>query len=449
MQKTMSKYGNLFQDVQVAREISGVQREESRRNALLQEGFTEQQVAAVSAPPGGVIVVAAGAGSGKTKTLTERVVWLLSLGVPASDILVCTFTRKAAGEMLKRIKSRLPDNAEMPFCGTTHALSLQLLSRAQPELMARIRLLSEDEYTKYAELLVRLAPAALSKLGPKELLLRVQRFREEGDGPADIRILADVWDELLADKGAWDFSMLIRETLLHPPARIFKHILVDEAQDLTALQLAWNVHHSAPSSTRFLCGDQDQSLYSFRGTASGVLADQVAQGARKFVIDLNFRCARLVLAHANNVISHNAGRISSNLRPFRDIEGSVIVEAFDDSTKEILAVQTYFKENPHFVVLARTRDMLIPFQNQGIPAMTIHESKGLEWKNVWVCGLEAGTLPHILGDFEEERRLFYVAITRARDSLVISYAKRREMGAKTITCSPSPFLYELQNIQAN
>jgi len=438
----MEKYSSLFEDLQAALTRLPV----DPREAFRVRGLTEQQVDAICAPSEPRIVVHAGAGTGKTTTLVERIAWLLRRGVQPRDLLVCTFTRNAAEEMTRRVQSIY--RTELPYCATIHALALKLLGGTQELARRGVQLLSDEEYLLEAARMAEYAPESLEHLSPAELLLQVQRAHEEQSYSPDLAELAERWDERLRGIGRWDFGMLLTETLREPPRRRFRHLLVDEAQDLSALQLNWLAHHQASGASLYLVGDENQSLYSFRGSLPGVLADQVAAGAKLYSITENFRCARSVLEHANNVIAFNSNPLAQPLAATRTEQGLVEVRAFENVAEEVEAARQALHTNPSHVVLVRTRELTEPFRNCGLNARTIHESKGLEWDHVWVAAMELGVLPHVLGSRAEERRLCYVAMTRARQTLTMSYVRERAFSKRTVHYSPSPFLFESQALRS-
>jgi superfamily I DNA/RNA helicase len=308
-------------------------------------------------------------------------------------------------------------------------------------------LLSDEQYQTEALALAQMAPPSLAHLNPAELLGHVQRTQEERHGPADLQALAQAWTERLVNAGQWDFVLLLTATLAEAPRRRFRHLLVDEAQDLSALQLEWLLHHRAPGASLYLVGDENQSLYAFRGSRPGLLTEHVQAGATLYRIDENFRCARSVLEHANHVIAFNANPLAGALRAARDEPGWVQVRAFEHTRDEAQAAARALTDHPSHVVLVRTRELFEPFAAFGLRVHTIHEAKGLEWDQVWVAGLELGVLPHVLGERAEERRLCYVAMTRARDALTLSYVRERVLGTRTVHYAPSPFLYESQALE--
>lgn len=440
----MSKYGALFDDLQSA----PVRERPDATAALRGKRLTPQQIEAVCAPDAPRIVVHAGAGTGKTTTLVERVAWLLRRGVQPHNVLVCTFTRAAATEVSRRVQQTLGRSVELAYCGTIHALALKLLG-GQTELQRRgVQLLSDEEYEQESHWLRECVPESLERLSATELLLHVQRAQEEQSHDPELVALGEYWNRRLCELSRWDFGMLLTKTLAEPPQRQFRHLLVDEAQDLSALQLNWLAHHAAPGATTYLVGDESQSLYSFRGSLPGILANEVRKGAALYPITENFRCARRVLEHANNVIAFDANPLARPLRAARNEEGRVEVHAFENNLQEVEAAWAALRHTSSHAVLVRTRELVEPFEARGLRAKTIHEAKGLEWDHVWVAAMELGILPHVLGDRAEERRLCYVAMTRARQTLTMSYVRARVLATRTVHYSPSPYLYESQALQS-
>ncbi len=203
---------------------------------------------------------------------------------------------------------------------------------------------------------------------------------------------------------------------------------------MTPLQLEWLRKHCTDDAHVFLVGDDDQAVYAFRGSAQSVLADQVSAGATCIQLQDNWRCRKTIIDHAQQLIAHNSNRVALPQTATKPAGDSMVVR-FRDEVQELEALMRY-KAKP--VVLSRTRQEVERFQAAGLEAYTMHESKGREWPFVFISGLEMGVCPHALGELEEERRLFYVAITRAKDRVVVSVRDRVGDRGRT----SSPFLAE-------
>jgi superfamily I DNA/RNA helicase len=384
------------------------------------------------APFKGAVVVIAGPGSGKTTVLVERIAYLLASGAAPESLLVCTFTRAAAEELQHRLKPKL-HHKPLPYCGTMHSLAYKMLGGAQGLITQGLTLISEDEIAALLPVFRTQAPNE-SELSDSEFLLQIQRAQEGSAESSVFMGLASLWEEELSSLGYADFVMLLKLSLSLPRRRSFRFALGDEAQDLTPLQLLWLHKHCAADAHTYLVGDDDQAVYAFRGSAQAVLSDEVGRGARCYQLRENWRCRAEIVLAAQRLIAHNTQRVAEPQIPVRR-EGAVTTARFKDEIEELLMLKAA-KTPP--VVLCRTRKDVERFQLEGLEAYTIHEAKGREWPFVWISGLEQGLLPIGRADIEEERRLMYVAITRARDRLVVAVRdKVADRGRQ-----PSQFLKE-------
>jgi superfamily I DNA/RNA helicase len=389
---------------------------------------SHQQEAVVAAPKGRIVVVA-GPGSGKTTVLVERIAYLLMSGAAPDDLLVCTFTKAAADELQSRLAPRLRGGKQLPYCGTMHGLAYRMLGGHQWLLQQGLTLISDDEQLALLHsLLIDLDLE--TELSEKELLLALQRAQEGADVPAEYKVLANAWEEHLEELGYIDFVMLLRRSLSLPARKRFRFALTDEAQDLTPLQLEWLAKHCTDTAHVFLVGDDDQAVYAFRGSAQSVLADEVSRGASCIQLRDNWRCRALIVQHAQQLIAHNTNRVALPQTPTKPA-GDIMVARYRDENEEL---QALLKMKVKPVILCRTRLDVEHFQAAGLEAYTMHESKGREWPHVFISGLELGVCPHALGELEEERRLFYVALTRAKDRLTVSV--RDKVGDRGRAASP-------------
>lgn len=403
-------YAELFADLENAPEHSGV--------SVAAHLSVSQQAAVVDAPKGATVVIA-GPGSGKTTVLVERIGYLLNSGVAPDDLLVCTFTRAAADELQSRLGPKLRGD-RLPYCGTMHALAYRMLGGHQWLLKQGLTLISEEDQLSLLHSMLVELEISEEDLTDKELLLMLQRAQEGAPGNPAFERLAQHWEDQLEALGHIDFVMLLKRSLALPNRKRFRFALADEAQDLTPLQLRWLRAHCTPAAHTYLVGDDDQAVYAFRGSAKAVLAEEVGRGAKCIQLQDNWRCRKYIIDVAQQLISHNALRVAQPQLATRP-EGDVTLGRFSDEAEELAAIKAC-KVPP--VVLCRTRQEVERFQLLGVEAYTMHESKGREWPFVWVSGLEQGVCPHALGDIEEERRLFYVALTRAKDRLMVSCRMR-------------------------
>ncbi len=364
------------------------------------DGLNEAQAKAVNCIEGPLLVLA-GAGTGKTRVVTRRIAHLLAQGVPASSILAVTFTRKSAGEMKLRLAELVGPVSRRATVCTFHALGFQIL--------------------------------------------REQRGRH---------LDADIEFE---DMIRWPLEMLEGdESLRQAYHRRWSHLLVDEYQDTNDEQ--YHLLRALLGPGRNLCvvGDDDQSIYGFRGAnVERILGfeDDFAGGAR-VALEENYRSCNEVVALANSVIACAPRRYDKRLRASARIPGWVCCKTTDDEhaeaewvAKRIIRLSRSRKMPLSDVaILVRVRAFAAPVAeelckrgvpvgtDEGVKVMTLHEAKGLEFRVVFLLAVEEGSLPHHFAldegsdAIDEERRLLYVGITRAREALyLMRAAKRSEM----------------------
>jgi DNA helicase II / ATP-dependent DNA helicase PcrA len=300
------------------------------------EGLNPQQRAAVTEPAGHVLVLA-GAGSGKTRVLTTRIAWLIQGGhASALQILAVTFTNKAAREMIDRVGAMLPINPRAMWIGTFHGLCNRLLRvhHRDAQLPQSFQILdSQDQFASIKRLL-KAAGVDDARCPPRELQMFINSAKEAGLRARDVEVdsgrdrqwveLFDSYDRQCQRDGVVDFAELLlrshellarNEPLRRHYQERFRHILVDEFQDTNVLQYRWLKLLAGPGSCVFAVGDDDQSIYRFRGANVGNMADFEREFQVSSVIKLeqNYRSYGHILEAANRLISHNAQRLGKNL----------------------------------------------------------------------------------------------------------------------------------------
>ncbi|MBK8040125.1 MAG: ATP-dependent helicase [Verrucomicrobiaceae bacterium] len=313
--------------------------------------LNEQQYAAVVSPPGQSLVIA-GAGSGKTRTLTYRVAWLLDNGVQPESILLLTFTNKAAREMQERVQALVSLDASRIWGGTFHSIGNRLLRynaerlgyrkgfsimdrEDQKDLLETVIGASGIDTTSYrfpkAEVLgdiFSLADNTLCDL--KEIIdTRYPYFDRVAEGILKLRKL---YQDKKRETNCMDFDDLLaltvqlleeNEDLLERYRRQFEFILVDEYQDTNSLQCRMVELLTGPQGNLMVVGDDAQSIYSWRGAdVSNILnfAEHWPR-ARTHKIEVNYRSVPEVLNLANAAIAMNRGQIPKNLQPARESKG--------------------------------------------------------------------------------------------------------------------------------
>ena len=286
-------------------------------------------------------LILAGAGSGKTKVLTTRIAWLIQTGqVSPIGILAVTFTNKAAKEMLTRLSAMLPINTRGMWVGTFHGLCNRLLRAHHQDagLPSTFQILDTQDQLSAIKRLLKVLKIDDEKYPPKQLQYFIANAKEKGQRPKDLSPADDfqamliklygAYEEQCNREGVVDFSELMLRSyeLLkhHEPIRRhyqqrFRHILVDEFQDTNALQYAWLKllanHGGQTPSAVFAVGDDDQSIYAFRGADVANMRLFERQFRPVMVkLEQNYRSHGHILDTANCLIANNSERLGKNLR---------------------------------------------------------------------------------------------------------------------------------------
>ncbi|NUN70130.1 MAG: ATP-dependent helicase [Bacteroidetes bacterium] len=309
--------------------------------------LNEKQFAAVTAPPGPALVIA-GAGSGKTRTLTYRVAYLLDNGVSPANILLLTFTNKAAREMLERVGELVPFDLRDLWGGTFHSVGNRILRRHARELgwePGFTILDREDQKELLSSAIEESGIDTKSVRFPKPEVLGdlFSLSINTGEGIDDlvgrrypyfrhlvpqIEALQERYERKKRGSNSMDFDDLLekplrlfreREDILRLYQRQFEWILVDEYQDTNLLQAEFIDLLAAPQNNVMVVGDDAQSIYSWRGADfRNILEfpDRYA-GARKYVVETNYRSVPEILTLANAAIAPNTKQFRKELAPAR------------------------------------------------------------------------------------------------------------------------------------
>jgi len=376
----------------------------------LLHNLNPEQLAAVTLPATHALILA-GAGSGKTRVLTTRIAWLLQTGqVSPGGILAVTFTNKAAKEMILRLTSMLPVNVRGMWIGTFHGLCNRFL-RAHYKLAnlpSTFQILDTQDQLSSIKRLCKQFNIDDERFPPKQLMYFIAGCKEDGQRPKDVPVRDEdirkkvdiyaLYEEQCQREGVVDFGELMLRSyeLLRDNSAIrehyqrrFRHILIDEFQDTNKLQYAWikmlagqgaDGQASMPGGSVVAVGDDDQSIYAFRGARVGNMADFVREFAvtHQIKLERNYRSFGNILDSANELISHNTKRLGKNLRteagpgePVRVHESpSDFAEAqwFVDEVKQLVRDGTVRKE---IALLyrsnAQSRVMETALFNAGLP----------------------------------------------------------------------------------
>ncbi|MBC42490.1 MAG: DNA helicase II [Pusillimonas sp.] len=298
--------------------------------------LNEEQQAAVTLPEGHALVLA-GAGSGKTRVLTTRMAWLIQTSqVSPFGLLAVTFTNKSAREMLARLSSLLPINTRGMWVGTFHGLCNRLLRAHHRDagLPQTFQILDSADQLSAIKRLIKAAGIDDDKYPPRDVQRFINGSKEQGLRPDQVdawdahrRGLISIYEQYQAQcerEGVVDFAELLLRAyellsrngpIREHYQRRFQHILIDEFQDTNDLQYRWLKLLAGGGASLFAVGDDDQSIYAFRGANVGNMAAFERDYAKGNVIRLeqNYRSHGHILDAANALISHNAARLGKNL----------------------------------------------------------------------------------------------------------------------------------------
>jgi len=367
--------------------------------------LNDRQYAAVTAPDKSVLILA-GAGSGKTRVLTTRIAYLLQEGrANTSKILAVTFTNKAAKEMLTRLEAIVPYDLRRMWVGTFHGLCNRILRMHAQEagLPKTFQIIDQSDQLALVKRVMQSANIDTETTDPKYVQNIVNWAKENGlrpshltDGDADstARSVYELYQTTCEREGVVDFAELLlrcyelleRNEIVrrHYQSR-FRHILVDEFQDTNVLQYRWlqilggagmGANGSSLNAV-FAVGDDDQSIYAFRGANVGNMADFIRdfRVGEPIRLEQNYRSCAVILDAANALIAHNPDRLGKELWTAGERGDRIVVKELEDDREEADWIVRQIKaeyERRHswknFAVLYRTNA-----QSRGIEsAMTAH-----------------------------------------------------------------------------
>jgi DNA helicase-2/ATP-dependent DNA helicase PcrA len=299
--------------------------------------LNEAQREAVTAPLGPVLVLA-GAGSGKTRVLTHRIVWVIQAeGASPHGILAVTFTNKAAGEMRGRVELLLGIPGGGLWIGTFHGIAHRLLRLHWREagLPQGFQILDSEDQQRMIKKLIRAQNLDEARWVPREVQWFINSNKDEGLRPPQlkdgndptrhqlIKLYAE-YEAACARAGVVDFAELLLRAfelwrdnpeLLAHYRRRFRHVLVDEFQDTNAIQYGWMKLLVGSEGYPFAVGDDDQSIYRWRGARVENLHQfrRDFPAAKLYRLEQNYRSTGAILSAANGLIANNSGRLGKNL----------------------------------------------------------------------------------------------------------------------------------------
>lgn len=374
------------------------------------------------------IFLFAGAGTGKTTVLMARIQYLLNQGISPSKILALTFTRKSAQDMRSRFKE------DTIHFQTFHAWCYAILD-TQHALVDENIPFSTTELTSFS----------VYKNNLKKGLPPFNYYK---------------YEKYLANYHQIDYDDLLLLTLKQTTLPSYDVILIDEFQDTNLLQFELLKRLVNQSMYVFAVGDPDQSIYKFRGANQHIIERFIAYfNAKTYLLHQNYRSDQMIILLANHLIAHDRSRIPKILHSTKKEKGLITVHTFTNDQDEAHHITSHIKKSTYhrseIAILCRTHQRMYQMKQTchefglingiypNIHILTIHEAKGLEFDVVYIIGLEQNVIPGIRFNqthLEEERRLLYVAITRARHALHLSYIVSKHH-------KPSQFLHEIKTFQ--
>ncbi|EKF9200667.1 DNA helicase II [Vibrio cholerae] len=304
--------------------------------SLLLDGLNDKQREAVAAPLENLLILA-GAGSGKTRVLVHRIAWLMSVEEASPfSVMAVTFTNKAAAEMRGRIEELMHGTASGMWCGTFHGICHRILRAhyLDAKLLEDFQIIDSDDQQRLLKRLIKAHNLDDKQWPARQVAWWINNQKDEGLRPAHINAfdlvtqtylkLYTAYQEACDRAGLVDFAEILLRALEllrgnqhireHYQAR-FKHILVDEFQDTNAIQYAWLRMMAGAQSNVMIVGDDDQSIYGWRGAR----VENIEKFTREFPsvntirLEQNYRSTKTILEASNTLIANNSERMGKQL----------------------------------------------------------------------------------------------------------------------------------------
>jgi len=399
----------------------------------------------------GPLLILAGAGSGKTSVLTKRILYRIEQGLDSSRILALTFTAKAAAEMDERVKELAPDSKAL-LC-TFHSLALRILRANWEKLgFAKTPIPKEQSDFQWQDWLMEigLKPGSVN---------REDLFCNDKLGKLQAKVLQS--GEVVFEDLIWLAIRLLSEFKIQTP---WTEILIDEYQDINPSQYKLVRALLGESRNLFAVGDDDQAIYGFRGAdIRNILRFKKDFPSCKVIkLEWNYRSTANILETANRIFTDKPLIFRKNLRagamrPYPLFKENRKPEVWISQTaeEEILRLiyeikllkDEYSMQWSDFALLCRYNrqceyyELALKEYGMGeVVIETLHASKGLQYPVVFYCGLAEDLSPGLDAKLDEEKRLFYVGVTRAEAHLYFLYCRSRYFKGKLTDFKKSRFL---------
>ncbi|MDA7575177.1 UvrD-helicase domain-containing protein, partial [Candidatus Pelagibacter sp.] len=371
----------------------------------------------------GPLLIVAGAGSGKTKVLTSRIAHIINekKAFP-NQILSVTFTNKAAREMQNRVSSILNSEAiGLSWLGTFHSICAKLLRKHAPAagLTSNFTIIDTDDQVRLIKNICKAENIDIKQLAPKFILSIIDKWKNKGFYPDEVVInkndifertilpLYKIYQQKLLDLNACDFGDLIlhvvkilekNQDIRNIYSNNFKYILVDEYQDTNYIQSRWLNLLSEKHKNLCCVGDDDQSIYSWRGAEikNFLEFDQVYNNSKVIRLEENYRSSQNILSVASNLIANNQNRVGKTLKTTMEEGDLVKLNCFKNGKDEAIGVsdeiekklkKKYSFNNIAILVRAifQTREFEERFLKIGLPYRILGGTKFYERAEIKDC----------------------------------------------------------------
>jgi len=371
----------------------------------------------------GPLLIVAGAGSGKTKVLTSRIAHIIKekRAFP-NQILSVTFTNKAAKEMESRVSKILNSEAiGLSWLGTFHSICAKLLRKHAPAagLTSNFTIIDTDDQVRLIKNICKVENIDIKQLAPKYILSIIDRWKNKGFYPSEVIVnkndiyektilpLYSIYQQKLLDLNACDFGDLILHVVKILERNLdireiysnnFKYILVDEYQDTNYIQSRW-LHLLSEKHKNLCCvGDDDQSIYSWRGAEikNFLEFDQVYKNSKVIRLEENYRSSQNILSVASNLIANNQNRVGKTLKTTMEEGDLVKLNCFKNGKDEAIGVSDEIEKKMknkysfnNIAILVRaifqTREFEERFLKIGLPYRILGGTKFYERAEIKDC----------------------------------------------------------------
>lgn len=420
----------------------------------------------------GVVIVNAGPGTGKTKTLTSRVVYLIQTKhIHPQNILTLIFTNRAAAEMKERLATALD---VLPTVTTFHGFCYDLLKNWGEEFT----IIEEEVKEKIIKKIIIEQKAKISSRDLSTRITQVKNGVSQSTVVPELDSLINRYNEELAKQTLVDFDDLLIKTVAiiqsddgkrNELKKKYSHILIDEFQDSNDIQYKLISLVLNDPKNLFVIGDPLQSIYAFRG-ANPTIFDTLKRDysdVKETSLQINYRSSGAVVELSKCIFpgvakiaphSQNCGQVAliETLNEYSEadwiincinekIGGTELLNAHDDGVERSIDFSDfaiiYRTHATAYSLEKRLQESGFPYQvvkedseleGHRIKLLSMHAAKGLEFNHVFICGFEDGLIPHTRKkasikqeELEEEKRLLYVAMTRAKSELYLLYTRNR------------------------